>query len=334
MEKTIQVAILVEIDDYWGRNFVQGIMEYVKTRPDWRLLVSPRNQLDQLRLPDGWKGDGIVTRLGDPEMVEHVRKTGLPVVDTDVVVPFEPWFARVVTDNRMRDEMVFEHLRDRGLRNFAYYGPPSRRYASERGNVFIDLVEQSGKKCSVYRPGYRSLRRISWSAQQKHITRWLASLPKPVGIYAADSQCGRRLLEGCEEAQCKVPEEAAIVGGDDDVLLCGTLRPTLSCVLLAAKRAGTKVASLLDKLMHGEPLPEEPIKIEPLGVIARESSDTLAIDDPDLAQVVRIIREEATSGIDVNEVLRRVPVSRRSLEIRFREAFGRTPCMLQMGVSF
>jgi LacI family transcriptional regulator len=135
----------------------------------------------------------------------------------------------------------------------------------------------------------------------------------------------QQLLDVCRELDIAVPEEAAVIGVDDDPLLCNLADPPLSSVICNTHRTGYEAASLLDRMMAGERIGSESVLIKPLGVETRQSTDILAIEDQHVAAAVRFIRQHALTGIDVSDVLRQVPVSRRVLESRFREFVGRTP---------
>jgi len=150
-------------------------------------------------------------------------------------------------------------------------------------------------------------------------------LARPVGIFTPDAHSGRRLSEICQSLGVGVPDEVAIIAGDTDELMCGVSTPPLSSVLLAAQRHGYEAAALLDRLMKGRRVPRKSILIKPLGVIARQSTDVLAIDDQEVVAAIRFIRAHAAGGIQVSDVLREVPTSRRSLELGFREHLGRSP---------
>jgi LacI family transcriptional regulator len=150
-------------------------------------------------------------------------------------------------------------------------------------------------------------------------------LAGPLGIAAANDIHGLRALDACRRAGLGVPEQAAVVGADDDAELCELSDPPLSSVSFNPERAGWEAASLLDRLMRGERVPRAPLLIAPLGVTARQSTDALAIADPHVARALHFIRRHACEGIDVGALLREVPLSRRSFEHRFRKAVGRTP---------
>ena len=317
--------MLVETDDSWGRSFVRGAADYAQTHGPWRLLIDPRDRQDRLRLPAGWSGDGILSRLSTPAMAKHVRAAGVPAVDTDIIMDRERWIGRVVTDDTERGRLAFEHLLNRGLRQFAWFAPPSRRYDYHRGRPFEEAVRASGFDCVSYRPGYRSGRRIDWTEQQLLVSRWFDSLTRPIGIFAADARSGRQLAEICQQIGVSVPDEVAIIVGDTDDLMCSVSTPALSSVLLAARRQGHEAAALLDRLMQGRRVPRESILIEPLGVVAQQSTDVLAIDDDDVVRAIRFIRDYATHGINVTDMLKSVSVARRSLELRFQKHLGRSP---------
>ena len=322
---TRHVAVLVETDDSWGRSLIQGIADYTENHGRWVLLIEPRDERRRLALPSGWQGDGVITRLGSRWMADHLRKVRVPVVDTDTVMLSETWAGRVITDDWERARMALDHFRDRGFERFAYFAPPKRRYSNVRGEAFRRTVQAAGFDCAVYRPNYRVGRRVSWTEQREHVAEWLASLPRPIAVFTVDGHRGRELAEICHALGYRVPDEVAILAGDTDELMCNVSSPPLSSVQLASGRIGFEAAALLDRMMQGEPPPQDPIQIKPLFVIARQSTDILSIDDEYVVRALRFIRTHAAQGIVVEDVLRDVPVSRRGLEMQFRKLLGRSP---------
>ena len=101
--------------------------------------------------------------------------------------------------------------------------------------------------------------------------------------------------------------------------------PHLSAITVAAEQIGEQAAELLQLMIERKPLPPTPIRVPPLGIVTRQSTDTLAINDPLLVQAIGFIRDHATEPIRVEDVLRVVPLSRRSLERAFQELLGRSP---------
>jgi LacI family transcriptional regulator len=320
-----RIAVLIETDDTWGRSVIQGVADYARAETAWVLLIEPRDRDRRLALPEGWDGDGVVARLGSRWMADHLKSRGLPVVDTDTVVLEATWAPRVITDDDERARLALEHFRDRGFRKFAYFAPPKNRYSRVRGEAFVRAVEGAGFPCSVFRPGYSMEERIGWNEQHEHVRRWLTSLERPIAIFAVDAHRGRELTETCHVLGIDVPHEISILAGDTDELMCSVSTPPLSSVQLASQRIGYDAAALLDRMLAGEPPPARPLRLKPLGVVARQSTDILTVPDQTVAEALRFIRDHAARGILVQDVLREVPVSRRGLEIQFKRALGRSP---------
>ena len=166
---------------------------------------------------------------------------------------------------------------------------------------------------------------FSWTREHKRLRKWLADLPKPIGVMACFDIQAQQLLDACREEDIAVPEQVAVIGVDNDHLLCELAMPPLSSVIPDSFRSGYEAASLLDRIMRGESIAANAYLVDPLGIETRQSTDVLAISDPDVAQAARFIREYACSGINVADVLQEVPLSRRVLESRFQKLLGRTP---------
>jgi LacI family transcriptional regulator len=320
-----QVAVLIETETSWGGRVIRGIVQYVEKHTHWHLLIDPRDHEQRSAIPDGWRGDGIIARISSRTQLDQIREKRLPFVNVDDVFPNLEGVGAVITDEAERARLAADHLMARGFRKFAYFAPPSQRYSKSRGDAFVKTIAQLGYECHEYLPGYRPGRKIGWDEQQRRVSRWLASLPRPVAICAVDAERGRQLAEICHFGGVRVPDEVAILAGDTDDLLCEISTPPLSSISVACERLGHDAAAMLHRMVMGEPAPADPVLIAPHGVMSRQSTDVLAIDDPTLVRALRYIHTHAHHGIVVDDVLREVPISRRSLEIQFRAYLGRSP---------
>jgi LacI family transcriptional regulator len=146
----------------------------------------------------------------------------------------------------------------------------------------------------------------------------------PLGLMACNDDRGRQVLEACREARLRVPEQIAVVGVDNDELLCELSDPPLSSVVLNAERGGYAAAALLDRMMRGRVRRPRRLVVEPLHVVTRRSSDIIALEDAEVASALALIRQQATAPMQIDEVVEHVQISRRSLEMRFRQHVGRT----------
>jgi LacI family transcriptional regulator len=199
------------------------------------------------------------------------------------------------------------------------------RYFVERRVDFVRRVRQAGHPCRVYRALRLKEKPAEWERRQEDLARWVRGLEKPVGLMACTDQLGFWLIDACARAGVRVPEEAAVVGVEDDESLCAMSRPPLSSVRFNAERTGYEAAALLDALLAGRRPPRRPLLIEPVGIVSRRSSDFVAVADAPIAEALRLIRDRAAAGLTVEELLRATPLSRSSLERRMRAAIGRSP---------
>lgn len=320
-----EVALLVEADSGWGRSIIRGVADYADKFGPWNLSLVARDQGDRWALPDRWRGNGIIARISTPLELARLRQCQLPIVNVGDVFENLADIGAVLTDESDRARLALEHLRGKGFRHFGYFAPPSQEYSRRRGQEFSTVVTEAGFECQLYKPGYRSGRHISRSEQQRRVKRWLSQSPRPLGVLAVDAQRGRQFAEICRMEGIRVPDEVAILAGDTDELLCDVCTPPLSSIVVASQRIGYEAAALLQRMMDGDPAPAQPIRIPPLGITSRQSTDVLAINDAMIVRALRFIQTHAYQGIVVNDVLAEVPVSRRYLEREFRRRFGRPP---------
>lgn len=322
-KKRRSVALLIETSNAYARGLLTGIVHYVRElHPAWsiRLVEQSRGDAPPAWLST-WKGDGIIARIETREIADAVVRTGLPVIDVSAArhVPGVPW---VETDDKSIAALAIEHLLDRGFRHLAFCGEPAFNWSNWRRDAFESLLAVRDIDHSIFPSTSKPL---GAEAGVRQLKRWLKGLPKPVGILASYDIKAQQLLDACRELNFAVPDDVAVMGVDNDELLCDLSFPSLTSVIPDSRRAGYEAARLLDLLMSGRKLPNSPTLIPPLGVATRRSTDVLAIEDRHIAHAARYIREHACDGISVHDVLRVVPLSRRVLEKRFREEFGRTP---------
>jgi LacI family transcriptional regulator len=237
-------------------------------------------------------------------LIEHYQPTNLPVV---------------LGDNREIGRLAFEHLRDKAFRRFAFLGPLGIEIFRQRRDGFADAANAAGLE--IFAPPSEEVTHL---ARDRKMRAWMKKLPKPIGIFAGNAEVARRTVALCRAAGVLVPEEAAVLGVDIQPLECELSRPPLSTIDHGMERAGFKAAALAKSLMEGQPAPADPILVPPVGVIERQSTDTLAVDDPDVRAAVRLIRDRATTGLTVKELMQWIPVGRRKLEIGFRKFLGRS----------
>lgn len=320
-----RVALIVETTSAYGRRILRGIRRYVHTHQSWSIFLEHRAlSTHPPRWLANWGGDGIISRTTTQEFAEATARSHIPMVDlTDRFESFgQP---QVWSDDRAIAQLGADHLRERGFKRFAYCGFSRESWSARRRSEFAAIVSRIGGECLVYESPWFGEDAHPWEVEQERIVAWLATLPRPVGIMACNDLRGQHVLEACRTLGLAVPEEVAVVGVDDEEEVCELCEPPLSSILPNAELIGYKAAELLDGLMAGARGEPDRLDVPPLGVATRQSTDILAIDDPDVAAAVHYIREHACQGAVVDDVLAHVPISRSILERRFRQILDCSP---------
>jgi LacI family transcriptional regulator len=324
-----KVALLIETSRGFGRDLLRGIVRYARLHGPWGFYITPGDFEQALPRMRQWGGTGIIARIETPRVAAAILAAGLPTVALDLSEeqlraghPFSR-FSEVASDSHRAAQMAAEHLLDRKLRHFAFVGIPDRVWSNRRETGFCRRIDGAGFSTHVYRAAARSRDR-TWECEQPILARWLAALPRPVGVMACNDDRGREVLEACRAAGVRVPEEVAVVGVDNDELLCELAYVPLSSVAMNAERGGYEAAQLLDKLMRGRLRKPQRLVVDPVHVVARRSTDIVAIDDVEAAAALQFIQEQAGRPIRTKDIVDHVHLSRRALELRFRRALGRT----------
>jgi LacI family transcriptional regulator len=305
----------METSRSFGRGVIRGIAKYAQANGPWNLHVHPGDLGQKITLHRGWPLDAVIGRINTRATLNLIRRRRLCSV---CLVENKLSPSPIITSRTKTSAAAFDHFRHLGYRRFAYYDQYTS-WGMERGQSFAEIVQAAGYD---FYPCPTFGRRPAGLAE---LARWLRQLPKPIGLFAADDLAGREVIDVCRYAQVAVPEEVAVLGVDDDELICGISYPALSSVKLNAERIGYEGAAVLHALLLGKPPTREPIEIDPLDVIARQSTDVIVIEDRLVAQATRYIREHAREGVNIADVLRHTRSSRRTLETRFRREMGRSP---------
>lgn len=323
MAGTPKVALLIESSNAYARGLMHGIVSYMREHRPWSIYLAEHSRGD---LPPEWltewDGHGVIARVENERIARFLDRVKTPIVDVSAARRL-PNLAWVETNDVEIARLAAEHLLERGFKSFGFCGDARFNWSNWRRDNFSEWVRARGYECSVFNDSFgpdgddRSV--------LDQIARWLRRLPKPVGVMACYDYRGQQVLDACRRHRIQVPDEVAVIGVDNDELLCDLADPPLSSVVPNAQRAGYVAASLLDRMIGGATVPPQAHLIDPIGVATRQSTDVLAMEDRNIANAVRFIRAHACEGIRVRDVLKAVPQSRRRLEEQFRKLIGRTP---------
>ncbi|MEN2739621.1 DNA-binding transcriptional regulator [Microbacterium sp. X-17] len=315
-----QVALLIETSNAYARGLLGGIRRYLIDHPGWSIYLGEHSRQDtDLSWLEGWRGDGIIARIENRQIADQVRRLDLPAVDLSAA-RLLPELPCVETDDEQIARGAVDHLASRGLRHFAYCGDERFAWSIKRREWFRLCLAERG----VVAHEYDLAPSGTIADDRAALARWVADLPKPIGILACYDIAGQSVLEACAIAGVDVPDEVAVLGVDNDDLICNLTSPPLSSIQSDASRTGYFAASLLDEMMAGAPVPGELHLVPPMGIVTRQSTDILAVDDPVVVRALRFIRERAEQPVSVSLVERHAGLARRALDIRFLKLIGHT----------
>lgn len=317
-----KVALLFEATNAYARTLLVGIGDYILSHGPWQVhYVELTPNARPAAWIAQWEGDGLIVRGENRRVADAVDRARTAIVDLTPsrLLPRAPW---VKTDDRAVGRLAAHHFFERGFRSYAFCGDPRLPWSVQRGEAFRAEVTAAGHRFDAYSPR-RS--RPTTDTEILAIGRWLLTLARPVAVFACYDNRGQQVLEACRRVNLAVPEEVAVLGVDNDDVLCAISPPPLSSVIPNPRRAGWEAASLLDRQMWGEAVGPKSHFIPPVGIATRQSTDILAVPDAKIADALRFIREHACEGIQVSDVVRHCPMARRALETRFKRLLQRTP---------
>jgi LacI family transcriptional regulator len=326
-----RVALLVETSRTYGRGILRGIARYAHVNGPWSLYIQERELHsgipEWLRL---WRGDGVIARIEDRPTALGLMDLKCPIVDVLGNQTFEtiPSFD---TDAALVAKCVADFFLNAGFRNIAFCGYQGIPFSERRAAEFVRYLASLGHQVRLFktRSTPKALSHIQ-AIEQRGLTAepslaaWLRKQPGPLAVFACNDIRGQQVLNACREYGIKVPEEVAVVGVDNDDVLCALCEPPLSSVEPDTERLGYEAAALLDKMMRDGSGGSTVVQIPPARLVERASTDIVAIEDPVTAQAVRFIRDNVGKGIAVKDVMIEVGRSRTDLEQRFRRLLKRS----------
>ena len=324
------------------RPIFRGIVEFIRNHEQWQIhtLVDSTNEMAPVVIDEQWRGDGLILFRHSAEEAKAFKRRNIPVVNLSAECCGRG-FPSVIPNNAEIGRMAAQHLLTLGLKHFSYWGDPSRTYSRERGSAFERRIAEAGFSCTnvQFEPD-RFPWEGRWVNMHEHIAAELRRLPKPVGIFAKDDMLGSNIIRNCNELDIAVPGEVAVIGTNADEVFCQICTPPLSSVAYPGERVGYQAACLLSTMMRGarvasRPPPRRraagvaddhvvPIPIHEL--VARESTNTLAVDDPVVAEAVHFIRSRAPAyPVHVSEIVERSRLSHSGFNKNFQKQMGHTP---------
>ncbi len=319
----LRIELLVGLDDAYGRAVARGVIRYAKAKAEWKLYGYGRLLADPRELESGGspRPDGIIARAESPAEARELARLGLPVVDVAGAY-VGAGLREANNDDFEAGRRAGEYLRALGFKRFAFCGVEGTAWSRLRLRGFAEAAGIAERALPRFE------RPLAWWRERPRgtdeLASWLGSVPVPTALFACNDVAGLKVAETCRGAGFAVPADIAVLGVDDEDLLCELADPSLSSVRLDCEGIGMAAAAMLDAALGGQLSAPRARLVSPLSVVERESTRVVVSDDPLVAAAATWIRANAQLGLGAADLVAALPASRRSIEKRFRAATGAT----------
>jgi LacI family transcriptional regulator len=320
-----KIILLLDFAEEYSKCLLQGISRYSNENGHWSFCRMPlyyRETLGTkgiLNWAKDWRANGIIGQLYN-EMETELYQSAFPVIAQDFKERFR-YLPNITGQYRETGKLGAEYFLKKGYTNFAFYGFNNIVWSRERAEGYESSVNSAGYHVHYFE--HKKARSTDiWYYKSKSLSKWLKSLPKPIALMACDDNQGVHITEACKQNKIRVPQEVAVLGVDNDVMLCELSDPPLSSIKLDIERAGYDTARAMDLMISGSVKFYPDIQVSPLKVVTRSSTDIYASRDENITNALDFIHKNIDQNLLVDQIVKEVPMSRRSLEKRFVEVTG------------
>ncbi|MEI7767742.1 MAG: substrate-binding domain-containing protein [Phycisphaerae bacterium] len=324
MDKQI-IGIATGHDNY-GVDIARGIARYMQGKPNWEVWSELNKSMPILRDPEipQFNGRAIIGRFMDPKQIAVLRRRRMIVIN----VSHREEYLDVPTvgpDDVTIGRMAAEYYLQRGFTHFAYVGIDAHWYSRQRYVGFAQRLYEAGRDCLRIGVDTSPPDLNVAQPERSQLEQFLHTLPRPTAIMTCNDIRGRHVIEACAKLGINVPNEIAVLGVDNDEWQSLLTRSPLSSIDPDPQGIGYAAAKLLDGILQKRPNQPQRILIPPKGVLSRHSTDVVAVTDPVVAKAVEYVRARLAQPLHVDNLVTVAGVSRRNLEMRFKQYLGQGP---------
>lgn len=322
----MKLLFITDFTEQFAYRFLRGIFNYSLRTEQWVVCKMPPAYKRELGLEGvvawakEWNADVVIAQFDPEDDVSLFRKNGIVALAQDFISKFSD-IPNITADYDLTGSMAADHFLAKGFKNFGFFGYNGVCWSDERCEGFRKRVEKAGFGDSFHMYDKQHIENM-WYYDQSILADWLLSLPKPIAIMACDDNQGNILMQACNSCGLKIPFDVAIIGVDNDEILCNMSDPAMSTINVDIERGGYETAEMVDRMVNDPSYLGKDVVLKPLNVVERVSSSVFATDDKAVIKALRFIQANVDRRIQVTDVLEHVPLSRRLLEQRFKKMTG------------
>lgn len=321
-----KIILLLDFAEEYSKSLLKGISKYSSEHGPWTYCRMPLYYRETIGIEGiinwakEWGADGIIGQLYNDMDIKLILESKIPVVAQDFKERFKE-LPNITGAYRETGLMGASYFLQKGFKNFAFYGFNDIVWSRERAEGFEEKINSVGYKVHYFE--HRKSRSTDlWYYKSNSLSKWLVSLPKPIALMTCDDNQGLHITEACKQNKIRIPEEVAVLGVDNDVMLCDLSDPPLSSIAMDVEKGGYDTAKLMDYMIKNGFDSHYDIVVKPTQIITRQSTDIYATNDDHIASTLKYIHKNIEKNLQVDEVVKQVPLSRRTLEKRFLQITG------------
>jgi LacI family transcriptional regulator len=321
-----RVIFLTDLSEEYAKNLLKGIVRYSKEHDPWVLCKMPFSYRVEhevegvLQWAKEWKADGIIAQFYNTDQVGIFKKNGISAIAQDFKSRFTE-IPNITGAHHQTGRMGADYFIRKGFKNFAFYGFKDIVWSSERCEGFRNEISKYDLDKHFYEYQNTELKEL-WYYESAPLVAWLKMLPKPIAMMACDDNQGQHIAEICKQCGLKIPEEIALLGVDNDEVICTLSDPPLSSINQAVEKGGYEAAELMDKMIRNPQKQYGDVVVHPTHIITRQSTDIFATTDKYISAVLKFIHQNTDKKLNIDQITRMAPLSRRLLENRFKQEIG------------
>ena len=321
-----KIILLIDISEEYGQNLTKGIVKYSKENGPWVFCKMPLFYREThgvegiVKFAKEWGANGIIAHLDNALDIQKIHEAGISLIVEDFKERFEG-ISNITGGYFETGQMGAEYFIKKGFKHFGFYGFKNIVWSRERFEGFQSYLLDHKLVVHDFDQDYQGAQSL-WIYKPSLLSQWLKSLPKPIAIMACDDERAQHITEACKQAQIQIPEHIAVLGVDNDQMTCNLSDPPLSSINLDTEKGGYEAAKLMHQLISKKNYAAHNIVVKPTHIITRQSTDITSASDQLIAKALKFIHQNIGDKINVSDVLKEVPLSRRSFEKRFYDITG------------
>ncbi|WP_460764963.1 XylR family transcriptional regulator [Niabella terrae] len=319
-----RILLLIDHSSKFSRLLLRGLVRYSKDKGPWLFYRIPsyfkslHGEEGILKLAREWGADAVFAQA-DQDEVTYLKELNIPVIVQNYKKRSDH-FSNLTGDYRGTGKMAAHFFIQRRYRNFAFYGNKDVVWSTERAEGYKAELEKAGGRFFYFET--ENLNEKQWGTDHEKLDQWLLSLPKPIALFACDDYFALQVSDICKLNNIAIPGDIALLGVDNDDLICNISDPPISSIQLDVMKGGYEAGKLLQDLLENRRTKPYNIIVNPVRIELRQSTEKYNIANEYINEVVQYIEAAFTTPISIESLIRKVPLSRRNLETKFKNEMG------------